>query len=567
MWDSTAERELWADICQKSFWWFCVVAMGMEHFPKAHRWFHEYIQRPLCDWYQKYVEEWLINRDSRDEPRQTCLMALLPREFAKTSIITQAGQLWIHVRDPNLATATGSENTAMAQEIIAPIKTIISGGDPHSWFTWLYGNWYDKNRKWRDEFFVHGARTATARKDASVQTWGVSTGLLGKHPDALFFDDPISYDAIASDSQWLDKVNAHVATLIPVQRADCLLVWVGTRYGDGDHFGTQFKSLGAKTMVGMPHPDVGIKPDGKWNVYYMSARDRNDTSKFEKGRPTFPEQWPNWRLLEAEISDPQKYAAQLLNDPQSSEFNPLTKAQVEECWVEEKNIPYNILYYSMHFDTAFKTPGRQNRGDESVIQIWGHQLGTGIVWFIEGYSSNVWRSEDFYKKAGDLLQKYYFKKRKIKVVTAELEVGGLRGTINHQLMNECAERNLPITFRYETLSRAGREKGKRMIEPCGFWVNGFVRLRKDAPGADRLVDQMTRIQSILAGGGHDDWADCAADVFHPKVYIPLRRDSPEEVELGRAPFEDELKPGRMLSATQLYDQYYNKPDPPTYEPI
>jgi len=551
VWPLEDERELWADICQKDFWWFCVVGMGMDHFPKAHRWFHEYIQRPLCDWYQSYVEQWLVARDSRGEPHQTCLMVLVPREYAKTSIISQAGQLWLHVRDPDIATAIGSETTALAQKIFSTFKTIISGKDKNAWFTWLYGNWYDKSRKWRDEFIVHGARNATARHDYSVNTWGVATGLLGAHPDALFFDDPISYDAIAADSQWLDKVNAHVATLLPVQRADALLVWVGTRYGDNDHFGRQFELNGMASLTGMPHPTVAPKEGGKWNVYYLSARDRDDTTKFAKGRPTFPEQWPEWRLLEAERTDPQKYASQLLNDPTLSEHNPLQMHQVNDCWVDEQNVPYNILHYSMHFDLAFKMPGRQNRGDENVIEIWGHQLGTGIVWYIEGYGSNVWRAEDFYKKAGELIESYYHKKRKIFVVTAELEVGGLKGQVNHSLMNECKERNVPCP-RYEMLSRAGKEKGARMIQPCGFWVNGFVRLRRGAPGVDKLVKQMTTIQSILAGGGHDDWADCAADAFHPKVYRPLYRVGPHTVEYSRTPYDEELK---GTSAIDLYDAY------------
>jgi hypothetical protein len=534
----------------------------MEHFPKAHRWFHAYIQKPLCDWYQGHVEKWLLDRDRPGEPRQTCLMVLIPREFAKTSIITQAGHLWLHVRDPNIATALGAETSMLAQKMLATIKTIMAGKDENAWFTWLYGNWLDKTRKWRDEFIVHAARRATARHDYSINTWGVATGLLGAHPDALFFDDPTSYDAIASDAQWLDKVNAHVATLLPVQRADALLVWVGTRYGDNDHFGKQFELNGMKSLTGMAHPTVAPKKDGKWEVYYMSARDLEDTKDFVKGRPTFPEQWPEWRLLEAERTDPQKYAAQLLNDPTLSQFNPLQMHQVEECMVDENNVPYNILHYSMHLDTAFKTPGKQNRGDESVIQVWGHQLGTGIIWYIEGYSSNVWRAEDFYKKVGELMESYYTKKRKIFVVTADLETGGQRGSINHAIVNECRERKVPVGFRYEMLSRGGTKKADRMLAPFSFWANGFVKLRRNAPGIQKLTKQVTTIQSILAGGGHDDWADCAADAFHPKVYRPLFRIGPSQVmEAPMNPYDEELQGSRGPSITQLYDAYVIEDDP------
>src|SRR3990170_219132 len=70
-------------------------------------------------------------------------------------------------------------------------------------------------------------------KEPSFGTWGVVTGLTGCHPDVLDFDDPISYDRLEKDSGWFDTVNAHVDSLIPVLKADGLMIWPGTRYGDG----------------------------------------------------------------------------------------------------------------------------------------------------------------------------------------------------------------------------------------------------------------------------------------------------------------------------------------------
>ena len=296
-WLPEIERQLWADICLNNFWHFLNFAVGLPKYPKAFRWWQPYVHKPIADWYQFHIEDWLAHRND-EIPVVKNLMLLVPREYAKTTEITQAGQIWLHLKDPNLATYSGSENVTQAKMFLSTIQTIISGLETNSNFTWLYGNWYDPTRSWRGEYAIHGARTAMARKEPSFGTWGVETGLTSRHIDAYFFDDPTSYDSMMSDSAWLDKVNSHISTLVPVLNADGLRVWVGTRYADADHYGTTLIREGIHTISGMDMPIGKPTDDGRWHVYYMSVKDTH-------GNLTFRHQWPENRIKEWEQQDPE----------------------------------------------------------------------------------------------------------------------------------------------------------------------------------------------------------------------------------------------------------------------
>jgi hypothetical protein len=562
IWSSQDEREILAAACRDNFWTFVMEAYGGYYNPRFSGWLDPAVHKPLCDWYSHHIHEWIGWR--RDGVRQQkCLMVIVPREFGKTTLITQAGQLWLHLQDPDLATYTGSENFTRATEFLASVRSVAAGEDPYARFGQLFGSWRpnNKNVMWSNAGAVHAARRAVSRKEPSFGTWGVEKGLTGTHPDALFLDDPTSYEAMALATNWLDVVNGHLDSLLPVLTTDGLFVLPGTRYHDGDHFGRTLKSDGAKTVSGMPMPDYAPRPDGKWEVYFLQARDI-------EGTPTLTKVWPGWRLDEYERKNNLRYAAQVMNDPSSSEFNPLTRGQIDLLRVKPEEVPWS-LRYSIHCDTAFKSQAKQARGDESVLQIWGHDLKNGDVYFIEGYCSNVWRAEDFNNKLVMVLQKLKSRKtwherivgRWPFVVTDEQEVGGKQGTWELTIASACHTSGLPAPP-LVLLSRGGAKKINRIIEASAHWADGRVKLVEGAPGLERLVDQMSRIGSSAS----DDWSDAAADVFNPKVYNGAPRlgsdqDLQPEIHL---PWDDVLKNNE--SAVKAYDAYHSREEPP-YEPV
>lgn len=546
LWDLEAERELWADICRKDFWHFCDYALGYGDHPDFNWWVSR-VHKPFCEWLQHHILEWhnaRLNRGEGQEGTPKFLMVVVHREFGKSMIGTKALTIWLHVLNPNLSSYLGSSTVTRAQFFFDPIKSVLDGSDPYSKFTWLYGNWYDKTRTWAASQIIHGARIAVARSEPSIGTWGVETGLTGTHPDHGNIDDPIDYELMGKDGQWLEKVNSHLASLSPVFRDDALFIYTGTRYHDSDAIGTSLRLEGVRSVSGMPVPGFQAAPDGKWDVYFMAARDK-------EGKPTFPENWPERRLREYERRHSIQYAAQLMNDPNTGAHVALTRRQLEEMVIDKKDLPAN-LRYSIHLDTAFKSREAVARGDESVIQLWGHTRdGSGDVYFVEGLGSNVWRVEDFNTQLIMLLQRLRAQRKWPFVLTDEVTVGGKEGTWELIIQSWCHQAGIPSP-NLQMLNRAGKKKINRILGAVSYWVDGHVRLVRGANGLDKLMDQMARIGT----SSHDDWADAAADVFNPAVYAGIHRGPQKDVQpMIRRPWDRELQTGGISDeeAIQYYD--------------
>lgn len=544
LWDKEAERELWADICLNDFYQFCDYALGFNR--PGWSWWTERVHRPFCEWFQSHVLEWESSR-GEGRPEGKHLMVVVHREFGKTMIGTRAGQFWLHLRHPNLSSYTGSTTVTRAMSFLGPIREWMTGNDPESRFIWLYGNWFDKSRTWTLAEIVHAARTNLARTEPSLGTWGIETGLVGMHPDAGFMDDPIDYEKMGTDSQWLEKVNTHLASLSPVFRVDSFFVYTGTRYHDADAIGESLNLEHAKTITGMPMPGYRARDDGKWHVYFRSARD-------EEGKPTFPENWPEHRLRDYEKRHSLQYAAQLLNNPNTGAHVALNEEQVNRLYISRKDVPRD-LRYSIHIDTAFKSRESVSRGDDSVIQLWGHARdGSGDVYYLEGYGSNRWRIEDFNHQLVILLQRLKKERRWPFVLTDEAEVGGKYGTWEMTIQSWCHGAGIPTPY-IKLINRGGKRKIMRLTEAAGYWVDGHAKLVEGATGLDKLVDQMLKIGT----SAHDDWADAGSDVFFKEVYTPRRRVGAIDAQPHIVrPWDRELQSGQMDREDwirNVYDQH------------
>lgn len=531
-WDSAAEKEFWAHKCRDSFWWFAKEAYNIDGHPKGG-WLSESVHRPLCDWFEGHVKEWLRRRASGARG-QTNLAILVPREFGKTTLITHAGLIWIGLQDLELSIYLGSETAEKAVKFFQPIPGALEGADEFQRFTTYYGNWKDKKRKWGSDAIVHGLRRGTSNQDPSFGTWGVATGLTGAHPDVLCLDDPTSYDKLSKDSNWLYTVNEHVTSLIPVLKGNGLRIFVGTRYGDGDHFGTQFRKHGCRSVMGMSCPDVTPRETGIWDLYFLAARDL-------QGTPTYPEVWDESRLQVSEAESSTKHWAQMMNEPSRGEHVPLTRKDIDKYWVAKKDIPKN-LRISMHIDTAFRYNERQTKGDETVIEVWGHDRTQGDVYYLEGYGSPKWMADQFNAKLVIMLQNLRAQGKWPFILTDEMEIGGKAGMWESAIQTACHAGGIPAP-RIMLLNRRSQNKNKlaRIVDASNYWKQGKVKLVEGAPGVDRLIDQMLKIGYTE----HDDWSDAASDVFHKEVYNPVRLPhNIEDNQLVR-PFDQELQDGRL----------------------
>ena len=225
-WDRDAEFDLLRHFARTDFWTFFLMAWGDGNSPKGQKWIDPEIHEPLARWFQMHVEEWMRWR-SEGLVQQKHLAVVVHREVGKSRMITGAGQTWLHTLDPELSTFTGSESLELSRKILNAIRGVIDGSDPFAYFTKLFGDWASNARQWSRESITHAARKQTSRADPSLGTFAVETSIVGAHPDAIFYDDPISYERLSTDTNWLAAVNSQVSSLVPVLQGDGLLVWVG----------------------------------------------------------------------------------------------------------------------------------------------------------------------------------------------------------------------------------------------------------------------------------------------------------------------------------------------------
>ena len=550
-WDSTAEREFWRRKCLDSFWWHFRYAYGYDFNPRGAAgkkpWMEEFTHKPLFDWLEKHTREWQADRES-GAGRAKKLMVVVPRDFGKTTI---GGALltWLHLYDPELATYIGCETITRAREILANIKSVIGGEDRYSRFSWLYGSQKHPKRRWKLDAVVTSSRTNLTRRDASYGLWAVESGLVGMHPDACLFDDPNTYERMERQGDWLDIVNRHIDTLVPVFQSDALWIFMATRYGDGDHIGRTIKQEGVRSCSGMPMQGLKIEPDGLWDLFFLDAQDAED-------KPTMPRIWPQWRIDNFVRRNPTRYWAQVRNNPTQTPYNVLPRSAAGRLVVESKDIDQKKLRVSYHFDTAFKTPRRRARGDYSVISRVGHEPKTGVCVFLGARGSIEWDSEQFAKELIDLIKQDRANGLRVMCMTDEQDIGGKPGVwqafIQTVLRGGSIERPPELLL----LDRDSRRKEERLAAAAALWRDGRMKLLKDAPGLEMLMEQMTKISM----SDHDDYADATSDCFNKAVYSvvwPSVAAEPEKVRIGDNPFDDVLKPGPrgVIAAEKIAKMY------------
>ena len=511
------------------------------------RWLTERLHKPVCDWLQGHVEEWERWRKKGIKKRKKIAL-VIPRNFGKTVICTKALSLWAHVRNPDLATCIGSEVSTKAQDFLAPIRSLLEGDDPHGWFTWLYGNWHNPDLTWNNGTIVHGARKSIGRSEPSFTTFGIEGGQTGKHPDWGVIDDPLSEEKIRDAGTWLQTVNQAIAALRPAFRTDSFFVLALTRYRDNDVIGTHVVADGVRSWTGMPSTDprLQVREDGEWDVYFLQSYDK-------EGQSIFPEMWPTEQLKAYETSRPVEFASQMMNEPGSGEHMPLTSEQIDQMWINPQDLP-SQMKITIHTDTAFKSEKTVGKGDESVIEVWGHDpRGNGDVYFLEGYGNDSWRIEEFLDKLVSLVQGYKARGKRVTCITDDKLQMGKTGAYTNLLRSWFNGAGLVCPPLVE-LPRQGSRKINRIREAAGFWVDGHVKIVRGAPGAAKLINQMLRI----GVSSFDDWADAAADVFAEQVYRPMLNVVEYDVGSGEFPVQpgDEILGRRAgMSNAEVLDIY------------
>lgn len=591
-WSLEAERELWAGLCSPNglvdgtgkrytdpdaLWNFVNVAWGAHWYIQstgAVSWLVARVHKPFLGWLQEQILAWKVSRRA-GEVKLSLIGVVLPRGFGKTVTATKAAALWSHLDEPNMTTALGSEVHPKAKDFLKPLKEVMHGTNPYSWFTWIYGNWYNRDREWTIDKVEHGYRTMTGISEPSFDTFGTEKGITGYHPLMLIIDDPLSRTKLREGGgEWLKQVKTGFRAAFKAVSTNGLVMLVGTRYLIDDVIGEAFsrtKGYGIKSWDGLPCPYGDLSEhigEGGWKVYFLQGRDKRDISRYEKGEPVLPEVWPHDRMEQEETIDSADFNAQIMNLPASGEHMPFERWQLESMRIKRADLP-PIEYATIHCDLAYKSEKRRKVGDENIISVWLHPLArTGVVYFDGARRSITWRAEDFNDNLISVLRSLKGRMLRVRVITADRNPGGQGGLWSRSVAQAVEGAGL----RVPEIVEMTRDKGKddRLRLSAGFWAEGYVRLIEDAENRARLEEEMLNIGYIkpkdLSDASCDVWgdekkgydwyrkADYGMGLANDEGAYPIQPGDEFLRAFSRRPNEGEMK--------EMYDEQYPHLAPP-----
>lgn len=568
-WDIEAERDLWRSICApnswhaedgttpathpRSLWYFIQYAWGVEFYFRKHpdqvKWLASKIHGPYIEWLQKYLLQWKNDCQAGGTDRMY-LAVILPRGFGKTVTATKSASIWTHLDDPDMSTLFCSATSELSEDILNTIQQVIEGTDEDSWFGWLFGNWKKGAKDWTKKYCHHGYRCARNLSEPSLDITGVDIGMTGYHHRQHWWDDPIIKNKFREGGVYLKGVHEAVNASWNALQTNGLMVFVLTRYADGDVAGKHLKEEGVATWDGMPCPNMTLFskiPMGKgvWHVYFLQTE--NELT----GEPVHPLLWDKKKIAEAKARDPEDFACQQQNNPGTGERAPLVESQLPELFMDYRDFRYSVPIESasVHIDTAFKKLANIRTGDFNAVGVWLKDARRNGIMYLDTDLlrwSNEWREEDFNDQLLGVLLNLRRRAIRVSHLTDEVEPGGKAGTYKNRLMALAKQAGVRIhPDRFMQLNRGGTNKKARIRTSVGHWAENYVRilLHKDINGkwiippvVLELFNQILRIDAVE----HEDIADALADGFIKDIWTP-----PDMQYFGNAAMEgqDPMQPG------------------------
>jgi len=485
----------------------------------------------LMKGYAASLNDWLETRHEQRSRRNILYMP--PRECAKTEGISIPTVPWLNIHLPDLAAALVSATQEdMSESISRPVRAIFEQTSPDEKMHY-FGPFHAPQKKWTDKELNTAVRRSN-RKDPTLRVSSIDKGLTGGHYDVVIFDDPVTKAKAEREGEnWYRKCIEQYIELNTTIRKDGLFILVGTRYAEGDLIGyikdNEIAPVVRKLrQVGAPPGELPEDFErnwytyahlADWEVFFGQVHHEEPDGSISLG---FPYIWPEERIAKSR-QDPTRgesfYASQLQNTPAQRADNPIQPHHIERAWwpIGEPIPPGAYGHLNMTMDLAFKDGEAylKQKGDWSVIQIWGQEAGR--LYLVHGWHGRP-TQEEFGREWIRLLEWALIEHQTtIRYCTYDKPIGmGSFGDgqspIAKWLWGLANERGL-VCPHLKEMTRSAK-KLNRILGVTGYWQDGRVRLLRGVPGAQELANEML----MLGISKHDDHADAAADAFNSDLY-------------------------------------------------
>lgn len=324
-------------LAQTDLYWLASVVLGYGDVVPMQ----EHAHRTLCR-----VAEGRTGCSAIDEAHVQRLE--LPRDWGKTTTITQSLPIQLLCNDPTMSILLCNEKEGNAKKFLSAIKWHFEEND---FFKALFPELIPANTNdvlWSATEIAVGN---SGRKEPSIFVTGVGGTVTGMHPNVIIVDDMISRAAMenarAGNNDIMAQTNRWINQLRPLvqKRNDprWRIYFIGTRWWIADSYdhisvaygyGEEEKRYALRTKL----------PSGEVQVLHATVAGDLVTFKraaIEHGRSTFQDKWTLEDLARMRLVDEALFACSMMNNPADD-----ATAVFKAAWLQPHSWPdaRTILY-------------------------------------------------------------------------------------------------------------------------------------------------------------------------------------------------------------------------------
>lgn len=402
-------------------------------------------------------------------------MAVLPRGWFKTTVVSIAYRLWRAVKNPELKTLLIQNTFTNAVAKNRAIRSIV---ETNELFRTLWpGLLPSKLSTWRDDSLClqrHGAYP-----ESTFECAGVGTKLVSRHYDLIIEDDTVAPDQnelgednLVPTKDDIDQAIGYhrLVTPLMVSPGESQSLVVGTRWFDLD-------------LISW------IQTNQSWYKTYIRASREKDGVPDEDGPATFPERFPD-RVLDQIQADmgPYLFSCLYMNKPLRSE-DMLFKADWFQYYDAE---PMRMMTY-ISVDPGGDPETSLGKPDPWVVMTCGKDFTTGRSYVLE-----------YVRKAanpGAMVSEMFRQAEKWGVVVIGIESVAYQKQLLYWVRQQMAQERK--FFRIVPINDNKRSKNARISGLQPLVYSGKILFRKHMKD---LVNELL----VFPLGKNDDLADALA---------------------------------------------------------
>ena len=456
---------------------------------------YEPFHRPVCDFVTAPGVRKLI---------------LLPRDHFKSSIITVGYGVQSILRDPDIRILISNATEDLAIEFCGNIQIHFRDNDKLI-------NLFPEFRL-TDKRFTKGKFTVPNRvrvwREATVESVGVGTNIVGRHYDKIFKDDIVSLDCLESEANNLKVKNWDGASEALFNRRrkheeEVMDLIIGTRWGARDLYGDLIDSKKYQTMI------MGLKDEESGQYHFPTRFDEKAEEEIKD--KMFP--LPGGRFL---------FYSQYYNVA----INPENQIFKDEMFIEkERDEIADQIAGCRKYLLVDPAQTKKSWSDPSGIIIVG--VTPSGQWIILEIINRKTDPDDLVKLVYDLASRE--KGRHKDIYRIVFESAGLQNTYrsNLRMYGEMHGETLPGFIKSKTTTKSSKEDRIDALQP--LFEQGRVWFIKGLHGNSALKGQLL---SHRNNPKHDDLMDALASLvpFAKASHAP-GEETPESV-----PDPDKLPP-------------------------